>query len=286
MNCPNTGYAPGIHRNIDLEEYFEIDAISQSGLTHLERSPAHYQAYLAQEKETEALTLGSALHTLVLQPETFAAKFSVCPNCDRRTKGGKELYEAHLDQLGGRKTIKVDAYESARQMGTAILNHPDAKELIEKATSYELTALWEYRPSGCDAPAVLCKGRADIVRDHATNGVMTDIKTTRDASLAGFVKAIANYRYHGQASWYQDGFALNGKHYPHYCIIAVENVVPYAVNVFRICEDALAEGGKRNMELVDQYARCKWSNEWPGYPLGIKDISIPQWAFKQEVEHE
>ena len=33
--------------------------------------------------------------------------------------------------------------------------------------------------------------------------------------------------------------------------------------------------------LLERYAECERSGEWPGYPDEVRDISIPEWAWYQ-----
>ena len=75
-------------------DYIDINALSYSGAKHILRSPAHYQAWLkAEHKDTPALKLGRLAHLAALQPDVCRETVFVAPECDRRTKAGKETYE-------------------------------------------------------------------------------------------------------------------------------------------------------------------------------------------------
>lgn len=80
-----------------------IKTILPSGISDLDlinRSPAYYRYVKENPKEqTLAMLLGSVFHKLVPEPETFTAEYAVCPAVDRRTKAGKEVYQAFVNSL-------------------------------------------------------------------------------------------------------------------------------------------------------------------------------------------
>ena len=60
-------------------------------LKKLMKSPAHYKHWKDNPQEdTQALLFGRAAHKYILETYDFYNEFAVAPNCDRRTKEGKE----------------------------------------------------------------------------------------------------------------------------------------------------------------------------------------------------
>ena len=63
---------------IPREQYDAHPGVRWSMLSHLRKSPAHYQHALTHPRvATSALNTGSALHALVFEPETYAERFTI-----------------------------------------------------------------------------------------------------------------------------------------------------------------------------------------------------------------
>ena len=74
------------------EEYEAIDALNQTGAKLLLKAPAKYAHDKANpRKDSKALREGIMTHVAVLEPERFAL-FKPEPDCDKRTKEGKEVH--------------------------------------------------------------------------------------------------------------------------------------------------------------------------------------------------
>jgi len=69
-------------------DYHSNKSISASGLKEI--SSTSVTDYLNKKFKTSlALELGSAIHTIILEPELFDTEFHIMPNIDLRTKAGK-----------------------------------------------------------------------------------------------------------------------------------------------------------------------------------------------------
>ncbi|NCX56662.1 MAG: hypothetical protein EBW87_05630, partial [Burkholderiaceae bacterium] len=172
--------------------YDGIQALNYSGAKELLKSPAHYQAYINQEREeTKALRMGSLIHCAVLQPEMLNEKFITAPEVDRRTKEGKETYAAFQSSLKPGMTV-VSAEESAECH--LIASH--AKLALQRiGVTFDATELM----FTTDYNGVQLKCAIDGV----AGDYLWDLKTTEDASPAGILKSIRAYRYNLQAYFYR-----------------------------------------------------------------------------------
>lgn len=65
---------PGIYRNVPFELYGDIQAVNQSRLKAVAKSPAHAQA---ESAGTEALAFGSLIHTMVLEPREVLKRYTI-----------------------------------------------------------------------------------------------------------------------------------------------------------------------------------------------------------------
>lgn len=188
--------------------------------------------------------------------------------------------QAEWQQNNGKRIVlSADQWEQIHAMRDAVMAHPAAG-------------------------GVLTKGQ----------NVVIDLKTTDDASLDGFSKSIANWRYDVQAPYYLDGLreALkqSGDKPPaegaaelsaywvdpetgvlcrcrpdfwrgepkHFVFIAVEKKPPYAVAVYVLDEESTQLGRAQYRADLNAYAQCLANDNWPGYGDKVQIISVPGWA--------
>lgn len=99
------------------EYHSNREYISKSRLAKMAVCPEYFKwCEENPEEPTEALTVGSAFHKIVLEPHDFDSEFVVSPLFDRRTKQGKADYEEFVAQSNGRQIITQEQYEMICQM--------------------------------------------------------------------------------------------------------------------------------------------------------------------------
>jgi hypothetical protein len=251
--------------------------VSKSHLDLVARSPLHYWARYVDPKRVEpeptaAMLLGTAVHTLVLEPDTFAERYIAAPEgIDRRYKAGKELWAEWEAQAAGREVLSRADADLVQAMALAVRSHPAAAYLLGLPGKAETTHMWTDEATGLE-----CKCRPDWLLDDGS--LIVDLKTTEDASPAGFSKSIANFRYHVQASWYLDGLErATGRRPEQFIFICVEKRPPHAVAVYAADAEMVAAGqvtAARDMLLL---AECRDADYWPAYSDQIETISLPPW---------
>jgi len=265
-----------VYEGIPFEDYLRWHAVSQSQLKELARSPAHLRAKLSEpDTDTDALRIGRALHAAVLEPAEFdsPARFGVIPDgTDRRTKAGKELWETIA--RSGATPIKQDEYDRVVAMREALNAHTAAGTLLRTDGRAELSLVWTDPATG-----VLCKARHDRHAAAIGGGVVLDVKTTTDASPREFERTVFTFGYHRQGAFYLRGARALSLAVEHYAILAVEKVAPFAVAVYRLNEGAIDAGDAEVGALLGRYKRCAAADAWPGYPEGVLDLALPDWAW-------
>ena len=254
-------------------DYHSDPAVSASHLHAISKSPAHYYArYLAPNRppsiQTSAMLFGSLVHTAVLEPDELSKRYGVCP--PRNTKAGKEA--AAQMKADGIEAITQTDWDAAAAISEAVYDHPIAGDLLSQGAP-EQSFWWDDKDSG-----LRCKCRPDWLR---SDGIVVDLKTTQDASPKGFAKSVANFRYHVQARHY-----LNGLEAERFVFIAVEKTYPYAVGVYELDGEALMEGGKLVQRDLRRIARCRELDQWPGYSYEITRLSLPLWAYNDDITPE
>ena len=262
---------------LDIGDYHRHSAVSKSHLDQIARSPLHYWArYLdpnrVDPESTPAMAIGSALHTHVLELDTWDQRYVTMPEgIDRRTKQGKAEWEAFNAASSGRTVLSKTDAELVMRMARAIYAHPAAAFLLQRPGQAEQTYLWTDEATGLE-----CKCRPDWM---TTDGqLIVDLKTTEDASPAGFRKSVANFRYHVQAAWYLDGLErATGKRPEQFIFVCVEKKPPHAVAVYAASAEMVATGAITAEADLARLALCKEAGDWPGYSNQIEVIDLPPW---------
>jgi exodeoxyribonuclease VIII len=152
----------------------------------------------------------------------------------------------------------------------SIHRHDLARKILSKGKG-EVTVSWVDEPTG-----VKCKARADYFVESL--GMVADLKLVEDASLEGFRKSVARYRYFVQDAMYREGFAAVGKPLKYFVFIAVEKEPPYASAIYALDADGIATGFSAVREGINEMARCLETGIFPGYPTGITTIGLPAWV--------
>lgn len=246
--------------------YSTINAVNKSTLWWMRKSPAHYQwAITSETPDTPAMRFGRAVHAAILEPKKYDTDF-VTFFGDRRTKAGKEEYQALIDS--GKEIISSDDAETVLGMVDALPRR--VFELIGSAER-EKVLLWTDPETGVE-----CKGRLDAIR----NGLVIDYKTTTDAGTEAFTREAMRYGYDLQAAMYLTAAELNGYGKCDFVFVAQEKSAPFAVNIIR-ASDAFIDRGRWIMrELLQKWKECNETGEWPGY--GENELIIPEWAVMDE----
>lgn len=256
-------------------EYHAHPAISKSGLDRIDQSPAHYRAWLSEPRiTTPALTFGSACHNYVLECETFENRYVVAPSgIDRRTKAGKELWEAFTSEAAGREIISTDDMEKLVAIRASIIDHPVAEELLDHGSGKAEVSVFGV----LDDVGVKC--RPDWLRE---DGIVVDLKTTDNAGHSAFSRSVAKYRYHVQSAFYSDLLeAVTCEPVKAFVFIAVEKAPPYAVSVYELDAESLEVGRSAYQRNLDTFRRCLEANHWPAYSDAIETLTLPRWAFAE-----
>lgn len=263
-------------------DYDKRGEVNWSTLKLIGKSPAHYMASLLRtvEADTDPRKRGRAVHVAALEPDRFRSEYVVYP--ERRA--GK-AWEKFVDDNAGREIITTDMHLDALAIAAAVKAIPAAAPLVSGGRS-ELTVLWTFvRPDmgGLAGYSTHCRSRLDFV---ANVGAIVDLKTTRDASPAGFGREVARYGYHAQAAFYQDAyFAATGERLP-YKFVAIEAAAPHVGAVYRMTDEAFELGRTQYVDYMDRLNLCRTENRWPGYADGEVDVELPGYMLADDDENQ
>lgn len=266
-------HGPGLHRGVSRKDYLALDAFGSGRLEWLAVSPKHYRYMLEQPaEESPSLSLGTALHAAVLEPDVFGMEYALEPldvaPMNAKPRATNAYKEAVAEMEGrGLTVLREDTLAQVEAMAAAVMEHPKAAKLLAKAPERELTMIW-------NRDGRICRGRADLLGEV----VLGDLKTTR--SLRKFSPwAITEYGYHRQAAHYVGGLAQLGRTIERVMWIVVESSPPYDVGVFELDLPSLTLGHVQCDRLFEKLADCEREDRWPGMFEDVQIASVSDAAL-------
>jgi exodeoxyribonuclease VIII len=105
---------------ISDKDYRAAEGLNQSFLKDIDDVSPSEAEYKVEHREeaTPAMKIGSVMHSLALTPDDMD-HYVIQPDCDRRTKEGKLIYEEFLLRSEGKVALKREDWELAERMAKA-----------------------------------------------------------------------------------------------------------------------------------------------------------------------
>lgn len=283
MNPYRENSAPPIQEAVPTPSgptpYSEIKAINWSSLKHMATSPLLYKYRLEHpEPRKPAFTFGGAVHTLVLEPELFDARYA---ECDVVRNAKHEKYQAWLAAHPGAEALTPYDMKRIRAMAKAVLEDKTAGQFVRGGRREEVVTWTD------EATGLACKGRLDYIRPEG----FLELKTAHDPAPRKFTSDAFNFGYVAQTAFYHDGAIaarlIDGRELPH--IIPVGKSAPHHVVTYQLAQAALEAGRAQVRKLLEMLVACTEANYWPGIAPGVQELSLPSWAtagqlFSAETE--
>nr|WP_269450640.1 PD-(D/E)XK nuclease-like domain-containing protein [Photobacterium profundum] len=243
--------------------------MSKSCLDVVRRSPLHFKAHyidrIIERKETAAFTEGSLFHSMVLEPHKTALEFVISPEINKRTKAGKEQLELFKETNKGKTVVSQETWDKCAAMCDSVFSNPESAYWFSNGRP-EVSVFWHDSETGLDL-----KCRHDWLRD---DNIIVDLKSTEDASEAGFARSVAKYRYFVQHAFYSESVKAN-----RFIFVAVEKTPPYAVSCYELDDLAIAAGKLLALQDMASIKSARESGNWRSYVEGTKRLSLPPYAF-------
>jgi hypothetical protein len=261
---------PGRYDNMSMVDYRDASGWSKSTLDLVNESWNHFQHWFGIDTQTDAMLLGSAFHCAVLQPSIFNDLYTIAPECDRRTKAGKEMY-AEFEAMNHNKiALKHNQYSAVIGMAESVLSHPVARDIFKNGDA-EQSFFWDDKETGLP-----CKCRADYLR---RDGIIVDLKKTNSAKYRDFLKSVVGFRYHVQGAFYLDGISeVEKTQFENFILVAVEDSPPYHVSIFLLSKNFITVGRyayQDNLKTVIEHQNdpAMWGGIYPE----IQEMHTPAW---------
>lgn len=256
-------------RDLTNKEYHAHPAISSSDVKLVAaKSLAHWKHKVYKTSPTFAL--GSAVHALVLEPHKDLVIRG--PEDRRGNEWKKKQLAADLDD----KILLTEGdYDQAQAIAQPILRHAVMVNYLADPSFVAEASFFAHD----DQTDLDIKCRPDGYL--AESGIVFDIKTTQDASPAGFQREITKYGYDLQAAFYLRCLRQAGQSAAHFVFVAVEKEPPYAVCLHMLTDRYLEAADLRVTETLHRIRNAQASDVFPtGWPL-INHVDLPRWQIAE-----
>jgi hypothetical protein len=264
---------PQVIEGISYSQYSAIEAEHSGVMRKILTSPLAYKTAKDAEaagidEDKDALRLGRATHTAVLEPQYFAEQYVCWSGGTRRGEVWNNYKEVAANN--GQTILKEDQLDAAVAIGKAVRAHPVAGPIVSAPGRAELTIVWEHPRTG-----ILIKVRLDYV----TGKILADLKSCRDPSARQFCKSATDLGYHVQMALYSDAAAAAGLGALEVNLIAAQSASPFDVVVYEMDENALFVGRQNYEKALDMIVACRESGKWPGQATtGKMPFKLPAYA--------
>lgn len=262
-----------MQKNINMKinkDYLKERPLSFSSIKQFIRSPQHYVKYLTQEKkQTDAMLLGSVVHALILEPQSFESKYIIEPEFNKRTNQGKEDYQKFLESMSEKnlQAIPQSVFVKAKEMVTQFMGTASAHIL-------QMTSSREQR-FDIDYIGIPVCGYIDAMSDE----YVIELKTVSSAETSDIQRDFYNLKYHLQAgiyNWVTDKKIM---------YIVIENSSPYLSRTFIASDSYVSEGRKMFDKAMSDFRYCLDMDLFDrGYEFyaGTEShiLELPGWAKK------
>lgn len=274
-------WVPGIYPGVPFADYLAIDAVSRTDVNVLieEGVTAYLWARDNPKPSKKAMTLGTAAHAALFEPEVFAETYTRIETERRRSKE----WNAAVAELDERTVpLKSAEHDAVLGMRDRAQRSKTVGPVLAGGTSPELTVVAEDPDTG-----LLRKCRLDGKWFRSASGIiLPDLKTTEGQVTAeAFRKKIANENLHRQAAWYtrtvqlatMDDPSVSLKDDWWFCLVAVRQVAPYQCALHRISQEAMRTGEEECSRALRFIAAGRKFNSWPGEEDVVFTHDLPGW---------
>jgi len=235
--------------------YHSHTSISASGLKYISKYSVYH--FINQiRKETDSMAFGTAVHTALLESDTFYDIYHPMPEIgDLRKKENKELKLLEEEKADGKVCLSHFDHIRIKE----ILKNFKKNKLAQHYCKGEIELSHYVKHEGVDV-----RVRPDVINHVA--GFICDVKTTQDASPQAFRRDVYKFNYDLQAAFYMDMLGVE-----EFKFVVCEVNHPYTVVVHTLDNEFIELG------------REKWQrafNDWKHYQV-TKEISLynPETSF-------
>ncbi len=245
--------------------------------------------------------LGAAVMQLLASPTAFANVVPIPDGLSKRTKEGRQLIAelAQEGKIGMEESLYYDALEVAEPLaGKEVLTADQFAMICRMAANAralpESKVIFSQPMGMAEASIIVHDGLAGfpvkIRTDYSIrpggplfpHGMIVDGKSMMDASPEAFGRECWNWDMALQAALYSDVWQQHFRtgEPPAFIWLAAEKEAPHCCKYYSAPAHLIAYGRVIYRQLLDTYARCMTTGEWPAYAPGVSPAKLPGWAEK------
>ncbi len=244
-----------IQYNLPMAEYLKDPAIGSSHLKQILASPADYLAYRSKPfEESPATMLGTAVHTMILEPDEFTSRYAMQPaDWGPRNKGhGYKMWADFKESNAEKICLTYEQSHYLHALDQACDDHKGLMHIIREVEgNSEVTA---FTPK--------LKARTDWL---GNDGIIWDVKTTsKGCSEYDLWKTVTFMGYHFQAAHHMHVLNECGANIQGFGWIFVDTVSPSVNIITRLIPAQLLMLGQQDFKRAcDILAECIETETWP-----------------------
>lgn len=259
----------------------EIDALNMSTLKLMDVSPAHCRSVIenpelhraAEAKKQANLNFGSAIHTIVIEPEVFEAVWAIHPEGNKNSLDYKEAAAELIDE--GLTLISQKHWDACHRICDSIHDQDCyARDIIRGKSAGEVSYVVD-----SDA-GIQHKIRPDIMIEAVE--MVVDLKSTISANAQRFERQGCDLGYHLSKPFYMEALerAEPGKWKQH-LFLAVEKEPPWEFALFDVNPEATDLAYREVDRLLAAFEECVMNDDWPGYPRSVQSMGLPGYEYQR-----
>lgn len=287
MQLPECGFVVGMPN----ETYHSIKShVSCSMLKRMKQSPFHFfnPAPFEQSRPKE---IGSAIHSKVLEPESFSSEYIMMPELKDRQRPeyksackvfgaevasnlGLKLDDKEIYSLGSKYVFAGKECHDIDAMFNAIYGNDDAAELLNSDGWCELSGF-----ATCPRTGLKLKIRFD---KRLKDGRAIDLKKTQSVHDRDLSNSITSYGYHIQEAFYTYVDSLIcGKELESFEFIFAEEKYPNEVKVGPLDDISRAIGKQEMNKLLDLVVHYSNNQHKPTNNNPRTIFSVAEWKLRE-----
>lgn len=273
----------GVHFGIPESVYRADPSISQSLLKEFGEysTPAHFLVR-DPKKATADMEFGTVVHAAVLTPNKFRESYYLRPDeyeaevkgkpVKKPWHGGAGECKTWLAMHADRPVMTKDDLENVAKIKARL----ESLEPFASALRHGKTEVAFFKKD--EETGLMLKCRVDLISE-AQDGTtwLFDLKKVQsgEATHEAFGKSCVSYGYDIQASFYLEVTGASK-----FVFVPFDDDKPFDACCYEPDAEMLNIGRAKWHSLLNRYAACVKSNDWPGYQSGLQRLSLPQWATK------
>lgn len=256
-------------------EYHKLSGYNWSRIKHALDSGKHYlYAQAVPFGGSDATRLGTAVHTLILEPEN-ADSVIVCPSSLASDATGKMLANKSVQAWLAEEPARAEAitpqqWDAAQRMRDAVMSHTAAADLLRICTRREVILQWQ-------ADGKPRKGSVDAFG----GGVLLDLKSDGEwgeTTPHSFIGKADKLHYYGALGNYSEGLIATGETVDEMGWIVVSSKQPHNVMVIMLDRSGIAHARDEASEAWRRVLAWEASGVYPSAHPRTVYVGAPKWC--------